>query len=65
MSDTIAWYCKADKSWGVCALDSLVIVRKADMTDEELNILEEADEMWSSPYAAIVGAHNRLKGEAS
>ncbi len=62
----IVWYDKLSKSWGECrSADDLVIVRKADMTDEELNMLEEADEMWSSPYAAIVGAHNRIKEQAS
>jgi hypothetical protein len=58
-ADDIVWYSASDGSWGGCESDSMIIVRKADMTEEELSTLSECchDE---DAYDVIAGAHARV-----
>ena len=42
-ADDIVWYNCADGSWGGCESDDLVVVRLADMTEDERALLDEAD----------------------
>ena len=60
-ADDIVWYNCADGSWGGCESDDLVIVRLADMTEDERALLDEADEYHRSPREAIVGAYERME----
>ena len=62
-ADDIVWYNCADGSWGGCESDSLIVIRKADMTDDELALLDEADEYYRDPYAVIRDAHERIERE--
>lgn len=43
MSKNVVWYCKTDKSWGVCAEDDLVVIREDDMMDGDMEILCSSD----------------------
>lgn len=63
-ADTIVWYNTADGSWGGCEADDLLIVRIADMTDEERALLDEAEEWFSGDHLArkaIIGAYDRIE----
>lgn len=41
MSDII-WACTADQSWGDCAASDLIAVRKSDLSEEDIEAIEEA-----------------------
>lgn len=41
MSDII-WACTADQSWGGCAASDLIAVRKSDLSEEDIEAIEEA-----------------------
>jgi hypothetical protein len=58
-ADDIVWYNCADGSWGGCESDDLVIVRLADMTEDERALLGDAED--AEAREAIVGAYERME----
>ncbi len=58
-ADDIVWYSASEGSWGGCESDSMIIVRKADMTEEELSTLRECYDDGDA-YDVIAGAHARV-----
>lgn len=66
MSDSIIWASLADGSYGGCAVGDLIVIRKAEMTTEELDRFWEAD---GDEIDIILEAYDRIaavpNGDAS
>ena len=43
MADSIIWASLADGSYGGCAMGDLIVIRKSDMTADEIDRFWEAD----------------------
>lgn len=41
-NDDIIWICTADLSWGGCAAKDLIAVRKSDLSEDDLEAIEDA-----------------------
>lgn len=62
MSDSIVWASTLDGSFGTCDVRDLIVVRRAEMTTEELDAFWNAD---GDEVAIIENAHRRIAGEVA
>ena len=61
MSENIIWASLADGSYGGCAVGDLIVIRKSEMTTEELDRFWEAD---GDEINIILKAYDRITAEA-